>query len=66
MHSLKEVEQAISNFSNSELEGFRNWYEEFDAKLWDKQFEDDVKNGKLEELTNAALTDFHSNKAKEL
>ena len=37
---------------------FRAWFEEFDAKVWDKQFEEDVKLGKLDHLANQAIDDF--------
>jgi len=29
------------------------WIEEFDAAIWDKQFEEDVKSGKLDELADS-------------
>lgn len=58
METVKELEQKVSNLSPNELAEFRKWYEEFDAEVWDKQFEEDVKAGKLDHLAQQALKDF--------
>ena len=54
MRKLEEVEEQIRNLSGSDLVEFRKWYAEFDADVWDKQFENDVKAGKLDALADAA------------
>ena len=64
--SLQEVEQVISKFSESELKYFRAWFDEFDSKLWDSNFEKDVKSGKLDSLGKKALGDFLSKNYTEL
>lgn len=61
MDNLQEIEKKISGFSENELSLFRKWFEEFDANLWDKQFEKDVRSGKLDKLGNKALDDFNLN-----
>ncbi|MBM4174810.1 MAG: hypothetical protein FJ213_01350 [Ignavibacteria bacterium] len=66
MTSVKEIESAIEKLAKDELAAFREWYEEFDAKLWDKQFEEDVSSGKLDVLANAALDDYRTGKCKEI
>lgn len=54
MRKLEEIEQQIRNLSGTELEEFRKWYAEFDAQDWDRQFEADVRSGKLDRLADAA------------
>ncbi len=66
MLSIQEIEQAISRLPREELALFREWFDEFDAKKWDTQFEADVKAGKLNKIADEAITAYRSGKAKEL
>jgi len=34
---------------------------QFDAQLWDKQIEEDIKTGKLDKLAQEALANFETN-----
>jgi len=56
--SVHEIEKAITELSPEELTRFRQWFEEFDAKVWDEQFENDAKSGKLDKFPNKASTDL--------
>ena len=64
--SIHEIEQAITELSADELARFREWFEEFDAQMWDEQLENDAKAGKLDKLADKAKSDFRAGKAKEL
>ncbi len=64
--TIHEIEQAIAELSPNDLARFRQWFEEFDANLWDQQLERDAKAGKLDKLANKAMSDFRAGKAKEL
>lgn len=64
--TIQEIEQAVSELSPRELARFRQWFEEFDAELWDEQFENDAKSGKLDNLASKAITDYRAGKAKQL
>ncbi len=50
MTTIHEIEKAVSVLPLNELEQFRKWFDEFDAKAWDKQFENDVRSGKLDKI----------------
>ena len=50
MPAIQELQADVAQLSADELARFRAWFEEFDAKVWDKQFEEDVKLGKLDHL----------------
>ncbi len=65
MITLKEIESVIKNLSKVDLSEFRAWFEEFDAKTWDKQFEEDTSSGKLDKLDNQAISDFKAGRCKE-
>ena len=66
MTTVKEIEQAVANLPKPELDKFRLWFEKFDAELWDTQFEDDVRNGKLDLLADQALKDFEEGRCTKL
>ena len=56
MTTVQEIEQAVAHLPGKELLSFR--FEEFDAKAWDRQFEQDVQNGRLDAMAAAALRDL--------
>ena len=66
MTTIHEIEKAVSALPSKELEKFRKWFDEFDAKTWDKQFENDVVSGKLDQIAENAIEDFDKGKFKEL
>jgi hypothetical protein len=66
MHKVEEIEEQIRSLSGSELVEFRKWYAEFDAQEWDRQFEADVKAGKLAALGEAARRARREGKSTEL
>ena len=66
MTTIHEIEKAVSALPSNELEQFRKWFDEFDAKVWDKQFENDVMSGRLDKIAENAIADFDKGKFKEL
>jgi len=66
MHTIQEIEQAISRLPLEEYTRLREWFDEYDAALWDKQFESDARAGKLEQLAEKAIADYRAGKSKEL
>lgn len=58
MTKIKDIESAIEKLSKSDLSEFRAWFEEFDAKVWDMQFEEDASSGKLDKVAEQALSDY--------
>jgi hypothetical protein len=66
MSKVQELEKQIEQLSAAELAEFRRWYAEFDANVWDRQFEADVKAGKLDAMAEKALRDHAAGKSTEL
>jgi len=64
--NLKELELAVSQLSSEELAEFRTWFAEFDATEWDRQFEADVANGRLDALAEKALRNLRQGKCTDL
>lgn len=66
MSKLKEIEESISKLPKNDIAVLREWFEEFDAKMWDEQFENDAKSGKLDALAREAVEDYRAKKCKEV
>jgi hypothetical protein len=66
MSTVEEVESAVQGFSDTELASFRAWFAAFDAELWDSQFRDDVKNGRLDRLADEALGENRAGRTTDL
>jgi hypothetical protein len=66
MNTVQEIESAVTKLSREELAAFRDWFQEFDADAWDKQFEADVAAGRLDALAEEALRDLHEGRCTEL
>jgi len=52
------LEREVKKLGRSELAMFRKWFQEFDAAVWDQQFESDVASGKLAALAKEAVRDY--------
>ena len=66
MSSVLEIESAVKQLSRKDLHEFRDWFLGFDAEAWDRQFEEDVNAGCLNDLADEALKDLREGRCKEL
>lgn len=66
MNMVSEIEAAVVKLSREELSTFRDWFQEFDAEAWDKQFEADVAAGRLDALAEEALCDLREGRCTDL
>ena len=66
MTNVQEIETAIQQLTREELSAFRSWFEEFDAEVWDDQFEEDVQAGRLDSLADEALVDLREGRTTDL
>ncbi len=55
MGKVEKIERQIKELSEAELSELREWFTAFDAEAWDRQFEADVRSGKLDALAEKAL-----------
>jgi len=63
---IEEIKTVISKMSREKLSIFRNWFEDFDAAAWDRQFEDDVHTGRLDALADEALRDLEQGRCTDI
>ncbi len=66
IHSLEELEKAVAELPPEQLKAFRDWYQRFDAENWDRQIEEDVREGRLDGLAKEALAEYEKGQAREL
>ena len=64
--SLGELESAVSKLPASELATFARWFEEYLADAWDRQIDEDIRAGRLEEAGRRADTEFETGRCKPL
>jgi hypothetical protein len=66
MSRITDLERQVQSLSADELASFRQWFAEFDAAAWDRQFEADVKAGKLDALSEVARQAHSAGKSSKL
>ncbi len=66
MNDLKDVQQAVKQLSSDELAAFRAWFAEFDAEIWDRQFEEDIAAGRFDKLAEKALQHLREGRCTDL
>jgi hypothetical protein len=62
MSKVESIEGDIQKLSDDELADLRQWFDAFDAEAWDRQFEEDVRSGKLDKQAEWALRDHAAGK----
>jgi hypothetical protein len=66
MSKVENIEREVRNLTPSELAAFRQWFLEFDAQVWDRQIDKDIREGRLDKLADEALAAHRAGKSKEL
>ncbi len=66
MSRVESIETQIQELSPDELATLREWFAEYDAEAWDRQFEADVEAGKLDALAERALRDHLAGRSTRL
>lgn len=66
MGKVEKIEQQIQDLSSEEMTELREWFAAFDAEAWDRQFEADVRAGKLDALAEQALKAHAAGKSTKL
>ena len=66
MGRVESIESQIQDLSSQELATLREWFADFDAEAWDRQFEADVKAGKLDRMAERALRDHFAGRSTKL
>jgi hypothetical protein len=63
MSTVHEIEDAIRKLPEGDLAALRAWFAEFDAAVWDRQFERDVADGRLDALAGRTAGRPHATRS---
>jgi len=63
---VQDIERAVEDLPDSELREFREWFVEFDARMWDSEFEQDASSGVLDKLAEEAISDRDEDRTRPL
>ena len=66
MTKIEKIEQEIRELNGDELAILREWFLKYDADVWDRQIERDIRTGKLDQLAEEARADYKAGKRKPL
>jgi KaiC/GvpD/RAD55 family RecA-like ATPase len=66
MARIEELTNEVQQLSREELAAFRDWFRKYDSDEWDKEIEEDVLSGRLENLANEAIADHTAGRTKEI
>lgn len=66
MSKVKDIEKDIKGLNPDELQALRQWFWDFDAQEWDRQFEKDALSGKLDSFAETAVKAFKSGRCSEI
>jgi hypothetical protein len=66
MSRVQEIEDAIRDPAGDDLAALRAWFAEFDADAWDRKFERDVAEGRLDALSDEALRNTRAGRCSDL
>lgn len=59
--TLNELEDQVAKLPPEQFEKFRRWFHEFENRQWDRQIDEDVASGRIDDLANEAIA-AHRNK----
>ncbi|CAD5922735.1 MULTISPECIES: hypothetical protein [Planktothrix] len=64
--NVEQIEKAILNLSEQDFSKLRNWLLDLDYQQWDKQLEQDIIKGKLDDIASEALAEFEAGDYQEM
>ena len=64
--TIEQIEKAILNLSQEDFKKLKDWLIELDYHQWDQQLEQDIIDGKLDNLASEALAEFEAGNYQEI
>ena len=65
MTKIEDIEKAVEQLSPEDVAKFREWFDEFEARLFDEEIECDAKAGKLDKLIAEARANHAAGRREE-
>jgi hypothetical protein len=64
--SIEELQAAVAQLPDEELDRFSRWFEEFLAEQWDRRIEADILAGRLDAAGRRADEEFEAGRCTPL
>jgi len=64
--TVQEIEATIMQLPMDELLELSTWLEGYQARMWDKQIEDDLASGRLDEILKEVDAEYEAGLARSL
>jgi hypothetical protein len=64
--TVEDIEKAVTNLTQRELDRFRGWFGAFDAARFDAKIERDAQSGSLDKLAEWAAADHRAGRTRAL
>ena len=64
--TIEQIERAVENLSTQDLFSFSGWFEAYLESKWDKQLEEDILAGRLDQAGARADQDFEAGRCTAL
>jgi len=66
MTKVEALEQEVQKLAPEKFSAFRAWFVQYDWKVWDRQLERDVAEGKLDKFAAEALAELERGETTDL
>jgi len=66
MSTVVEIESALQKIPVDDARKVADWLQQYLDEKWDRQIDDDIAAGKLNELADQALEDYRAGRVKPL
>lgn len=66
MGKLDDIQTLIYDLTQDERARLREWFDEYDGDSWDRQFDSDVKSGKIGAHADRAKKDVNDGKSRDV
>jgi hypothetical protein len=64
--NLEQIEQSVAALSPEELREFAKWFADLQADVWDREIEEDLAAGRLDDFIAEAKAEIAAGKVRPL
>jgi len=64
--TIEDIEVAVTKLPPDQFARFAEWFADYQAEMWDRQIEDDLRAGRLDAVMQRAREDIAAGRSKPL
>lgn len=66
MDNVIEIEKAVKGLNPDEMKQFRDWFNEYDQQIWDKQLQEAGRSKTVSGMMDKAVKDFQTGNCRKI